>query len=90
MADRTREQIARHSKKDAEAYGAYWAMWDRILERMQPLLRRPAPSEAELEAAFSGPDGRADWEILTETSIGDLLDRYFESERSKRPMPPGA
>ncbi len=87
--ERTRQQIARHSKKDAVAYDAYWAMWDRILARMQPLLRRPAPSESELEAAFSGPDGREDWEILTETSIGDLLDRYFESDKVKAPYATG-
>ncbi len=87
--ERTRQQIARHSQKDAVAYDAYWAMWDRILARMQPLLRRPAPSESELEAAFSGPDGREDWEILTETSIGDLLDRYFESDKVKAPFATG-
>ncbi len=87
--DRTREQIARHSKKDAESYGAYWAMWDRILDRMQPLIRRPAPSEADIEAAFSGPEGKEDWEILTETSVGDLLDRYFESDKVKAPYATG-
>jgi phytoene dehydrogenase-like protein len=87
--DRTREQIARHSRKDAEAYGHYWAMWDRILERMQPLIRRPAPTEDELQKAFSGPEGKADWEILTETSVGDLLDRYFESDKVKAPYATG-
>lgn len=87
--DRTREQIARHSRKDAAAYTAYWAMWDRILDRMQPLLRRPAPTEAEIESAFDGPDGQQDWEILTTTSIGDLLDRYFESDKVKAPYATG-
>ncbi|MEZ4506275.1 MAG: NAD(P)/FAD-dependent oxidoreductase [Thermomicrobiales bacterium] len=87
--DRTREQIARHSKKDADAYGHYWAMWDRILDRMQPLIRRPAPTEAEIAAAFAGPDGKEDWKILTETSIGDLLDRYFESDKVKAPYATG-
>ncbi|MCO5221910.1 MAG: NAD(P)/FAD-dependent oxidoreductase [Thermomicrobiales bacterium] len=87
--DKTREQIARHSTRDAKAYDVYWRMWDRILNRMQPLLRRPAPSEAELDAAFSGAEGRADWETLTETSIGDLLDRYFESDKIKAPYATG-
>jgi phytoene dehydrogenase-like protein len=87
--DRTREQIARHSKKDAKAYGVYWEMWDRILERMQPLLRLPAPTDAELEAAFSGPEGQADWETLTVTSVADLLDRYFESDKVKAPYATG-
>ncbi len=88
-SDRTREQIARHSKNDARAYDEYWGMWDRILARMQPLLRRPAPTESELDAAFSGPDGRADWETLTVTSIADLLDRYFESDKVKAPYATG-
>lgn len=86
---RTREQIARHSTKDARAYDAYWGMWDRILERMQPLLRRPAPTESELAQAFDGPEGQSDWEILTETSVADLLDRYFESDKVKAPYATG-
>jgi phytoene dehydrogenase-like protein len=88
-SERTREQIARHSKRDAKAYDAYWGMWDRILDRMQPLLRRPAPSEAELEAAFSGPEGQADWETLTVTSVADLLDHYFDSDKVKAPYATG-
>ncbi|MCA9858647.1 MAG: NAD(P)/FAD-dependent oxidoreductase, partial [Thermomicrobiales bacterium] len=41
------------------------------------------------DAAFSGAEGRADWETLTETSIGDLLDRYFESDKIKAPYATG-
>lgn len=88
-SNRTREQIARHSRNDAKAYDAYWAMWDRILDRMQPLLRRPAPTEDELARAFAGPEGQADWEILTQTSIAELLDRFFESDKVKAPYATG-
>jgi phytoene dehydrogenase-like protein len=87
--DRTREQIARHSQKDARAYDEYWSMWDRILKRMQPLLRRPAPTESELEAAFAGRQGAEDWITLTVTSVADLLDRYFESDKIKAPYATG-
>src|SRR5215207_2591823 len=66
---KTREQIAKFSRKDVDAYGAYWAMWDRILARMRPLLDGDAPSEDELAAAFSGPDGDADRHTLLEASI---------------------
>src|SRR5215212_9173942 len=52
---KTREQIAKFSTKDIAAYDAYWAMWDRIVERMRPLLLGPAPSWSEIERAFSGP-----------------------------------
>ena len=83
---RTREQIAKFSKKDVVAYDAYCAMWDRIIARMRPLLDRPAPSWSEIEQAFPGPDGMEDWRTLTRTSIADLLDRFFESEQIKAPL----
>src|SRR6478672_11127306 len=51
-AERTRQQIAKFSTKDVRAYDAYWEMWDRILARMQPLLREDAPSEDAFARAF--------------------------------------
>jgi phytoene dehydrogenase-like protein len=86
---KTREQIAKFSTKDVKAYDAYWEMWDRIIARMRPLLLRPAPGWAEIEQAFSGPQGMEDWRTLTRTSIAELLDRYFESEELKAPLSTG-
>ncbi|HKG26913.1 MAG TPA: NAD(P)/FAD-dependent oxidoreductase [Thermomicrobiales bacterium] len=86
---KTREQIAKFSTKDVAGYDAYWEMWDRIIARMRPLLLRPAPSWAEIEQAFSGPQGMEDWRTLTRTSIAELLDRYFDSEELKAPMSTG-
>lgn len=86
---RTREHIARFSTKDVRAYGAYWEMWDRIIARMQPLIRRQAPSDGEVAAAFSGPDGAEDWHTLTEASIAEVLDRFFESDEIKAPLSTG-
>ncbi len=83
---KTREQIAKFSAQDVAAYDAYWAMWDRIIARMRPLLMGPAPTWREIERAFAGPDGAADWRRLTETSIADLLDEFFESEQIKAPL----
>ncbi len=83
---KTREQIAKFSTKDVAAYGAYWAMWDRILDRMRPLLLRPAPTWAEIEERFSGPQGLDDWRTLTRSSIAEVLDRFFESEEIKAPL----
>ncbi|HEX5499356.1 MAG TPA: NAD(P)/FAD-dependent oxidoreductase, partial [Thermomicrobiales bacterium] len=82
----TREQIAKFSQADVAAYDRYWAMWDRILERMHPLLLRPAPNWSDIEARFAGPEGLADWRTLTMTSIAELLDQYFESEQIKAPL----
>ncbi len=83
---KTREQIAKFSTKDVAAYGACWAMWDRILDRMRPLLLRPAPTWAEIEEWFSGPQGLDDWRTLTRSSIAEVLDRFFESEEIKAPL----
>ncbi len=86
---KTREQIAKFSKKDVVAYDAYWAMWDRILERMRPLLLKSAPSMSEIEQAFDGPQGLDDWKTLTQRSIAEVLDYYFESDQIKAPLSTG-
>jgi phytoene dehydrogenase-like protein len=83
---KTREQIAKFSTKDVKAYDAYWEMWDRILARAKPLMMRPAPTLTEIEAAFSGPQGLDDWRTLTQKSIGEVLDYYFESPQLKAPL----
>ena len=85
----TREQIAKFSAKDVAGYDAYWAMWDRIIARMRPLLIRPAPSWAEIERAFAGPQGMEDWRTLTRKSIAEVLDEFFESEQIKAPLSTG-
>ncbi|WP_273847478.1 phytoene desaturase family protein [Rubrobacter calidifluminis] len=84
--ERTKREIARFSGKDAENYDAYQAMWDRIIGRMRPLMLGPAPSPAQLEAAFSGPEGEEDWRTLTKSSVAEVLDRFFESEEVKAPL----
>jgi phytoene dehydrogenase-like protein len=82
-AERTSQQIAKFSKKDVAAYDAYWAMWDRIIARMRPLLDEPAPGRADIEQAFGGPEGEEDWRTLTEKSVAEVLDEHFESEELK-------
>ena len=86
---KTREQIAKFSQKDVVAYDAYWEMWDRIVERMRPLLLQPAPTWDQIEARFSGPQGEEDWRTLTRKSIAELLDEYFESPQIKAPLSTG-
>ncbi len=86
---KTRAQIAKFSKKDVAAYDAYWEMWDRIVDRMRPLLLQPAPTWDQIEARFSGPQGQEDWRTLTRKSIAELLDEYFESEQIKAPLSTG-
>jgi phytoene dehydrogenase-like protein len=83
---KTREQISKFSRKDVTAYDAYWAMWERIVARMRPLLLRPAPTWEEIERAFDGPQGMEDWRTLTRRSIAEILDEYFESDQIKAPL----
>jgi phytoene dehydrogenase-like protein len=80
---KTARQIAKFSNKDVIAYDAYWAMWDRIIARMRPLLDRPAPTREDIERAFDGPEGERDWQTLTKKSVAGILDEYFESEELK-------
>ena len=80
---KTKEQIRKFSEKDAAAYDAYWAMWDRIIARMRPLLDRPGPTREDIERAFDGPEGEEDWHTLTKKRVAEVLDEYFESEELK-------
>ena len=80
---KTKEQIRKFSEKDAAVYDAYWAMWDRIIARMRPLLDLPAPTDVDIARAFEGSEGERDWETLTKKSIAEVLDEHFESEELK-------
>ena len=86
---KTKEQIRKFSEKDAAAYDAYWAMWDRMIARMRPLLDLPAPTRVDIERAFDGAEGEEDWHTLTKKSIAEVLDDYFESEQIKATLCPG-
>lgn len=86
---KTREQIAKFSRRDVAAYDAYWEMWDRIVARMRPLLLNPAPTWDQIEARFHGPQGQEDWRTLTRKSIAEVLDEYFESPEIKAPLSTG-
>ncbi len=83
---KTKEQLAKFSKRDAERWDDYWGMWDRILRRVRPLLLQPAPSMEALARAFEGPEGLEDLRTLLMKSIAEVLDEYFESEEIKAPV----
>jgi phytoene dehydrogenase-like protein len=86
MASGRRPRSASSPRKDAAAYDYYWEMWDRIVDRMRPLLMGPPPTPEQLEAAFAGPEGEEDWRTLTRKSIAELLEGFFESEEVKAPL----
>ena len=86
---RTKQQISKFSKNDVAAHDAYWEMWNRIIVRMRPLLKGPAPTADDIERAFDGPQGEKDWRTLTEKSIAEVLERFFESEEVRAPLSVG-
>jgi phytoene dehydrogenase-like protein len=87
--ERTREQIRKFSAKDVAGYDAYWEMWNRILDRMQPFLRRELAPAADFATAFSGKQGQEDWDTLTRKSIAEVLDHFLESDEIKAPLSTG-
>jgi phytoene dehydrogenase-like protein len=90
---RTRRHIARHSRRDAEAYGEYKIMMRHVAHAMQAILRRPLPLPT-----LDAPQELADWaghlldlpydvkytllQMFT-LSAADFLSHWFESEALK-------
>jgi phytoene dehydrogenase-like protein len=86
-------QIARHSKKDAEAYNDYGLMMDRVCQLLKPLLSEVPPNIlsqepeelarlARLGQRLRGADGKV-LHMLTRLLTGsaaEILDDYFESD----------
>lgn len=82
----TYENLAKFSRRDAERWQDYWAMWNRMITRFRPLILGPAPTLTDLEKAFSGPEGSNDLKTLLFRSIAEVLDEFFESEEIKAPL----
>ncbi len=91
--DLTREEIARHSRRDADAFGEYAATMKRLALFVKPLLDMAPPdpastAEDDLRAmAFIGDRlkalPRADFDTLARLltmSVSDFLDEWFESD----------
>ncbi|WP_038040430.1 phytoene desaturase family protein [Thermorudis peleae] len=83
---KTQEELRKFSRRDAERWDDYWAMWNRLIARVRPLYLRPAPTLDELAACFRGPQGMEDFRTLFFSSIAEVLDRFFESEEIKAPL----
>ena len=94
--DRTREEIARHSPRDADAYGEYAVAMRRIALAVKPLLDMTPPNPASNDArdkqamAMIGERLRAmprdDFHLLARLmtmSAADFLDEWFEGEALK-------
>jgi phytoene dehydrogenase-like protein len=88
---RTRRHIARHSPRDAEAYGEYKMMMRHVAHAMQAVLRRPLPPlDASQELAewaahiLNLPrDVKYTMLQMLTLSAADFLSHWFESEPLK-------
>jgi phytoene dehydrogenase-like protein len=94
--DLTRQEIYRHSPKDAEAYDEYSRLMARTAKAIKPLLGMVPPDPSSLKARdlvgllrlskFAAGLGEKElYQIakLMTQSAGDLLDEWFESEALK-------
>ena len=81
--ERTKESIARISRRDAEAYGDYVKFWQRAAQLFDPYLLDAPPTLGEfLRSAEGTPNTHIAHTLITGTRR-QLLDDYFESPRVK-------
>jgi phytoene dehydrogenase-like protein len=80
---RTLEELARHNPHDAESYVRLQGYLDRVERRLEPWWMHAPPSVEELSRVFSGREGELMLRDLLFTSVGDLMDEYFEASAIK-------
>ena len=90
-----REEIAKFSKKDADAYPQYEAMLERAADFIEPMLEMTPPDPRSIKPGNLSTLGKLAWKfrglgkdmyeifrILT-ANASDILDYWFESEELK-------
>ncbi len=82
-AAKTAREIAKFSKKDAEAYPRYEAFWDSFYEMIEPMMLSPPVPVADLVDLLRGPEAEELLRRLLFYSAEELLDEYFESPEVK-------
>ncbi len=85
-AARTIQSIAKIAPRDAEAFPRFDAYTSRIARIVGDFMMRPQPSLPEFAAAFTGPDGPDMLNCALFASVGDYLERFFESNYVLGPM----
>ncbi|WP_246531148.1 phytoene desaturase family protein [Streptomyces bathyalis] len=76
---RTRESFARLTggEREFEAWERFYAMTQRVAQRVFPTLTEPLPTREELKARI-GED--AVWEALFERPLGEAVEEYFADD----------
>jgi phytoene dehydrogenase-like protein len=96
---KTRREIARHSRLDAEAYDEYGKAMVEMARFVKPILNMTPPDPLSLKPrdlgkllflgnrfrALSGPDRRNQLQLMTMSAV-DFLDQWFETDVLKATM----
>ena len=81
--DRNSRELARFSKKDAEAYPKYVAFWTEVMELIEAMVLESPPPLPDLLGMFRGAEAEELAKRLLLQSAADLLDEFFESDEVK-------
>jgi phytoene dehydrogenase-like protein len=73
------ESISRFSKKDADAYPEFIALFEEASRRLRPLLRYPA-TRKQARRAFRRSEVEKLFDRTVDGSIAELCEEYFESD----------
>jgi phytoene dehydrogenase-like protein len=81
--EKSQEEIARFSPKDAAAYPRFLQFWDDAAWLWDETILSPPPSQADLGRMANTPEREEHLRRLLTLSIADLLDLYFVDDRVK-------
>ncbi len=81
--ERSCKEIARFSKKDADAYRRFTDFWASFYDLIEPMLLTPPAPVADLMDLLRGPEAEELLRRLLFYSAEELLDEYFESPEVK-------
>jgi len=81
--ERNHRELARFSKKDADAYPKYVAFWTDTMELIEAMVLEPPPPLSDLMGLFRGAEAEDLARRILLSSAADLLDEFFESAEVK-------
>jgi len=80
---RNRKELARYSRKDADAYPKYVAFWTEVMELIEAMVLEAPPPLPDLLGMFQGPEAEELARRVLLQSAAELLDEFFESDEVK-------
>ena len=81
--EKNHRELARFSKRDADAYPKYVAFWSEVMELIEAMVLEPPPPLSDLMGLFRGTEAEDLARRILLSSAADLLDEFFESAEVK-------